>query len=185
MPVTSNPIPAVAGVTPVLDGTFRLDYDWAKQTVNGQTPGGTPPTPAPEWWAFRSSCTSAGCVATGAQLSNENIQAPIGGGTVLRFNDGHWQDRPRLIDAKKCPKENSGDTTESETWTWSLEPQADGTLRGAEIVTAITNECGFQGDVWRTPLSVTRTGDVPPAVVLADPALFEAPTAPPTTSPHP
>jgi serine/threonine-protein kinase len=65
-----------------------------------------------------------------------------------------------------------------------LEPQPDGTLRGTETETVLTNECGNQG-TWRTPLSVTRTGDVPRAVVLADPALFAAPPALPTNGSHP
>jgi hypothetical protein len=53
-------------------------------------------------------------------------------------------------------------------------------------LTVLTNECGNQGNVYRTPLSITRTGDVPPTVVLTDPALFVAPAAPgpPTDGPH-
>jgi hypothetical protein len=60
-PTINSPIPAVAGVTPVLDGTFRVDYDWANQTVNGEATTG-PGTTDSDWWAFRSLCTSAGCV---------------------------------------------------------------------------------------------------------------------------
>jgi serine/threonine protein kinase, bacterial len=65
-----------------------------------------------------------------------------------------------------------------------FEPQPDGTLRGVATTTALTNECGNQGTVWRTPIVVTRTGDVPPTITVADPALFEAPTAPATDGPH-
>ncbi|MGO9151839.1 hypothetical protein [Mycobacterium sp.] len=171
-------------MTPVLDGTFRVDYDWAKQTVNGEAttgPGGTDSN----WLAFRSLCTSAGCVATGAPLAKENQQAPIGGGTVLRFVDGHWQSAPVLQDPEPCPGATNGKTTKDETVAWSWEPQPDGALRGIDTMTVLTNECGTQGNVYRTPVSVTRTGDVPPAVILADPALFEPSAAPPTTGPHP
>jgi serine/threonine-protein kinase len=182
-PMTSSPIPAVAGVTPVLDGTYRLDYDRAKQTVNGQATADGPPWP-PLWLAFRSLCTSAGCVATGAQLANENNQAPIGDAKVLRFVDGHWQDTPQLRAPGPCPGATNGTTTENMTRTWSWEPQHDGTLRGTDNLTVLTNECGDQGNVYRTPLSVTRTGDVPPAVVLADPTLFVAPAAPATGGHH-
>jgi serine/threonine-protein kinase len=55
---------------------------------------------------------------------------------------------------------------------WSLQPQLDGTLRGVKTYIVLTNECGRQGNVHKTPFVATRIGDVPPAVVLADPALF-------------
>jgi hypothetical protein len=67
---------------------------------------------------------------------------------------------------------------------WSLEPQPDGTLRGVQTHTALTNECGNQGTVYRTPMVVTRMGDVPPSVILSDPTLFMAPTAPATDGAH-
>jgi serine/threonine-protein kinase len=54
----------------------------------------------------------------------------------------------------------------------SFEPQPDGTLRGVMTQTMVTNECGDQGKVYQTPMVATREGDVPPGVVLADPALF-------------
>jgi serine/threonine protein kinase, bacterial len=53
---------------------------------------------------------------------------------------------------------------------WSVQPQLDGTLRGADSMTVLTNERGRQEDVDKTRIVVTRTGDVPPAAVLADPA---------------
>jgi serine/threonine protein kinase len=56
----------------------------------------------------------------------------------------------------------------------SLQPQSDGTLRGVQTLTVVSSECGDQGDVYKTPLVATRIGDVPPAVVLADPALFQS-----------
>lgn len=183
-PVTNSPIPAVAGVTPVLDGTFGVEYDWAKQTVNGEATTGPAGTDT-DWWAFRSLCTSAGCVATGTQLANENHQEPVGGGTVLRFVDGHWQEKPHLQDPTKCAGATNGNTTHNETFAWSFEPQPDGTLRGIQTATVLTNECGKQGSVYRTPLSITRTGDVPPAVILADPELFLPPPTPASTGPHP
>jgi serine/threonine protein kinase, bacterial len=175
-PVTSSPIPTIAGVTPVLDGTFRVDYDSKKQTMNGQATDPVSAWPS-NWWAFRSLCTSAGCVATGARLADENHQASVGDGTVLRFVDGHWQETPWLQAPSPCPGRKN-ETSENMTSALSWEPQPDGTLRGSETQTVLTNECGDQGNVYRTPLSVTRTGDVPPTVVLADPMLFMAPTAP-------
>jgi serine/threonine protein kinase, bacterial len=81
---------------------------------------------------------------------------------VLRFVDGRWQQTPRLDAPSKCPGATNDKTTKDETVAWSLEPQPDGTLRGIDTTAILTNECGTQGNVYRTPLSVTRTGDVPP-----------------------
>jgi serine/threonine protein kinase, bacterial len=44
--------------------------------------------------------------------------------------------------------------------------------------TVLTNECGNQGTVYRTPIVATRTGDVAPSVTVADPALFPSPSVP-------
>ena len=166
-PPTSSPAPAVAG--PVLDGTYRLDYDYANQTVNGTpTTGGSHVTP---WWAFRSLCTSTGCVATGAELGETNHQEAKGGADVLRFADGHWQDTPYLQAGKQCPGTNQT-ATYTQTVSWSWEPQPDGTLRGVDTETILTSQCGDQGNVVRNPFVATRTADVPSGVTVADPALF-------------
>lgn len=183
-PSHSTPAP-VPG--PVLNGTYRVDYDYANQTENGEaiTNKTAPPTRT-EWWAFRSLCTSAGCAATGAGLTEENHALPTGyDKTVLRFVDGHWQEMSAHLNASHlCPQTPNGKTTETETLSWSFEPHPDGTLRGALIATAITNECGDQGDVWRTPIVATRTGDVPLTVTVADPALFIALPTPATNGPR-
>ena len=156
-----------------LDGTFRLDFDYAKQTVNGVTVI-NPPRNDSTWWAFRSVCTN-GCVATGVGLASENPTMKDGmvrATEVLRFTDGRWQDITHLLPPAKCPGEASGTVTNLETVSWSWETQPDGTLHGTQTMTVLTNECGNQGAVRRTPVSATRTGDVPPTVVLADPGLF-------------
>jgi serine/threonine-protein kinase len=171
---TKSPTPAVSG--PVLNGAYRFDYDNAHQTVNGDPiAGGNKET---HWFAFRSSCTSTRCVAPGASLSDNNQQESAGAAIVLEFTDGRWQNAPTLQVATTCDAEYSGggsvgngagDTT---TKFFSLQPQPDGTLSGVSTTTVLTNECGFKGSVFKTPLVVTRIGDVPPAVILADPALF-------------
>jgi serine/threonine protein kinase, bacterial len=173
-PATSTSAPTVAG--PVLDGTFRVDFDYTKQTYNGGPITNPPPNNSLRW-AFHSICTSAGCVATGAALNDENHQGVAASATdVLRFTDGHWQDTPYLRPPAQCAGPTNGAITDTVTSSWSFEPQPDGTLRGVQIVTTVTNECGgTKGTVRRTPISATRTGDVPPGVILADPALFTAP----------
>ncbi|MGO9151838.1 MAG: serine/threonine-protein kinase [Mycobacterium sp.] len=84
----SKPAPPAA----VLDGTYRLEYDYGKQTQNG-APDPHPNTDNTAWWAFRSSCTSTGCVATGTKLDDNNHQvASTPPHTAdFRFTDGHWQ----------------------------------------------------------------------------------------------
>lgn len=167
---TSTPTLTVAG--PVLDGTYRKDYDDTKWTVNGApTIGGRLDT---QWQAFRSLCTPSGCVATGAALANENQQEPTGGGAeVLRFADGHWQDKPYLLQPTPCSGTNeTGTGGDTATMGWSWDPEPDGTFRGVQTITVLTNECGRQGTVYRVPFVATRTGNIPPTVVLADPALF-------------
>jgi serine/threonine protein kinase, bacterial len=170
--VTGTPAPgtrAPAAAGPVLDGTFRLDYDLAKQTANGvPTTGGSAET---HWWVFRSLCTPTGCVTTGSGLADTNHNEAKGIAHVLHFADGHWQDTPYLQTPVRCPG-TSGTVSDTSTLSWSLAPQPDGTLQGVASETVLTNECGNQGTVYQTPFVATRTGDVPPSVTAADPALF-------------
>lgn len=179
-PGASTQALAVAG--PALDGTYRLDYDFASQTANGQPTNLNSSDDQTHWWAFHSRCTSTGCVTAGAALAAEDHQEATGGSVdVLYFSDGHWQDIPSLLPPQRCPGTTgttgtAGATADTETFSWSFEPQPDGTLRGVATVTALTNECGNQGTVWQTPLVATRTGAVPPYAMVADPALFAAPT---------
>ena len=181
---SSTTSPSVPG--PVFNGTYRIDLDYFNQTENGgPITNKTAPSKVTNWWAFRSLCTSAGCVATGAQLTKENHALPTGSGSsVLRFVDGHWQETPYVGDPNTCPQNPNGKTADEEIISWSFEPQPDGTLRGVQTITAIANECGHQGDVWRTPFVATRAGDFPSAAIVADPALFLAPTTPSTNGPH-
>lgn len=165
-PSTSDP-PSPAA-SPVLNGAYRFDYDNTHQTVNGHLMLGGAKTET-HWWAFRSLCAPTRCVATGATLADNNQQQPSGLADVVQFIDGRWQDTPSLLSPVPCDTGNGAQMIASG---WSFQPQADGTLRGVATDTVITNECGRQGYVYTTPFVVIRIGDVPPSVVLADPALF-------------
>src|SRR5271168_4428075 len=168
-PSTSTAAPHVAG--PVLEGTYRVDFDLQNQTINGTVTGLA--TAVQQWWAFRSVCTPAGCVAAGSELDESNQQEGTGTTGVLRFADGHWQGTPNLQAPSQCDRTKQP-LTDDETRLWSWEPQPGGTLRGIQVGTILSNECGKQGTVYRTPFVSTRTGDVAPSVIVADPALFEA-----------
>jgi serine/threonine protein kinase, bacterial len=167
--------PALFAGGPVLEGTYRVDYDNGNQTINGAPTTGTIPRET-EWWAFRSLCASTGCFATGSKLSDTNHEKAVGVAHVLRFVDARWQDTPYLQPPVPCSG-TEGSVTQNETHSWSLEPQPDGTLRGVQTVTALTGDCRNQGTVWRVPMELTRVSDVPNTVTVADPALFAAPPA--------
>ena len=171
----SAPAPSAAPAAPggpALDGTYQVTYDQSKRTGNGvpiRHDG-----PATDWWAFDSACTTNGCAASGTQLDDANHQVASttnGGQTdTLRFVGGYWQGTPQQ-ERVGCTQPNGQVTaTQQETVAWSLAPQADGTLRGTKIETVLSNECGAQGAVVRTPVVATRVGDVPKGATLADPA---------------
>jgi serine/threonine-protein kinase len=158
----------------VLDGTYRLDYDRAKQTSNGVIGNDGAPS---SWWAFHSSCTSTGCTATGTKLDsvNHQIARTTGSGntSVLTYVNGHWQSAPREVQVQ-CRQNRTVTASQDEMVVWSLTPQADGTLRGVQIQTVKSSACGAQGATLRIPAAATRVGDVPPNVAVADPATVVA-----------
>jgi serine/threonine-protein kinase len=174
--LASRPSPPAASVAPkpggpVLNGTYQLTYDRTKRTTNGvpiRHDGSDT-----NWWAFRSACTTNGCAATGAELDDANHQVAStadGGETdTLRFVGGYWQGAPQQ-ERVGCRQPNGQvRATQQETVAWSLAPQPDGTLRGTETETALSNECGAQGAVVRVPVVATRVGDAPAGITLADP----------------
>jgi hypothetical protein len=115
-----------------------------------------------------------GCAAAGAQLAESNQQEGTGTTSVLQFrpdNGGHWQGTPTLQAPMECQRTNKAGR-DDETRLWSWDPQPDGTLKGLTIGTILSNGCGTQGTVYRTPFVARRTGEVAPSVVVADPALF-------------
>jgi len=178
----SAPAPAaqVRSGGPALNGTYQLTYDQTKKTGNGVPVGqdlsGT------NWWAFRSACTSNGCAATGTRLDDSTHQAAstVDGGQTetLRFVAGYWQGSPAQERLTCVQPNGQGKATQQETVSWSLAPQADGTLRGTQTDTVVSNECGAQGAVLRVPVVATRVGAVPAGVTLADPAQILASAAP-------
>jgi serine/threonine-protein kinase len=171
---------------PPLNGSYRLDYDRAKQTSNGviRTNGG-----ATSWWAFSSACTATGCAATGTKLDDASHHMAKTNGTgnagVLHFVDGHWQSEPRQVQVQCRAARGGPMSTQSETVVWTLTPEPDGTLRGVQTQTVQSNECGSQGATLRIPAVASRTGDVPPAVKLADPAQAANTTASAIGTPAP
>jgi len=184
---TAAPPPALATSQPVvaapaLDGTYRMDDYNSKETVNGQLEP-TPSDNGSTLMGLRSSCTSAGCVATGTALDSKNLQAPITPAInyVLHWINGRWQSDDRTDYQTSCAAvgPNPGMYNETSLETMSFEPQPDGSYRGTTAWTIQTNECGLQGTAYVVPFAAWRTGP-PPAGVVADPP--STVTAAPTTA---
>lgn len=169
----SLPAPSAAPTAggPALNGTYRLDYDQTKRTTNGigiRHAGATS-----DWWAFRSACTTNGCAATGTQLDDttHKLASTAGGGQAdaLRYVGGYWQGAPEQLRVGCTQPNGHVPATQQETVAWSLAPQSDGTLRGTQTETVLSNECGAQGAVVRVPVVATRAGAAPAGVALGDP----------------
>ncbi|KLO29227.1 serine/threonine-protein kinase [Mycobacterium haemophilum] len=166
-----------------LDGTYRIEVQRAKQTFD-YAPDPQPPN-VNTWWAFRSSCTPTSCTAAGTQLDDNDHTQPNspGGGRpiVMEFTDGQWQSRPETV-RFACVGPNGIAQTQTTTQVLSLRPQRQGDLVGEMDVTVESNECGQRSSVVRIPAVASRSGDVPPAVTVPDPATVpQTPTATPTT----
>ncbi|EUA76231.1 putative serine/threonine-kinase pknI domain protein [Mycobacterium xenopi 4042] len=85
-----NPAPTTTSSTPaappaMLEGTYQVDVNRAQQTYN-DIPDPQPPN-VTTWWAFRSSCLPAGCVAGGILLDDNDHQtvSTASGGTRLSW----------------------------------------------------------------------------------------------------
>src|ERR1700759_3349503 len=165
---------------PPLNGSYRLDYDRAKQTSNGviRTNGGVT-----SWWAFSSACTATGCSATGPKLDEPSNQMAKTAGTgntgVLLLLAAHGKAEPRQLQVQCRTARGGPMSTQSETVVWTLTPEPDGTLRGVQTQTVQSNECGSQGATLRIPVVASRAGDVPPGVTVAAPAQATNTTATP------
>ena len=167
-PSTSQPVVAA----PPLDGTYRLDFDYSKETKNGQPSGHE--GGFTNWLGFRSACTPTGCAATATQLDRKNLQAPDtevyegqGANYVLHWINGRWQSDNQT---HQLSCSSSGvKRYEPSTETLSLEPQPDGTYRGTNTwELSEPGECGGQRATLAVPFVASRTGP-PPVGVVADP----------------
>jgi serine/threonine-protein kinase len=170
----SVPAPSAAPARPGAEanGTFRLTFDRSKQTGNGVPIRHDGASTA--WWAFRWVCTTAnGCAATGTQLDDADHQVAStadGGHTdTLHFINSYWQGTPQQELVGCTEPTGQVAATQKETVTWSLAPQPDGSLRGTQTETVLSNECGAQGAVLRVPVVAIRVGDAPAGVAVADP----------------
>lgn len=167
----SAPSPAPNG--PVLDGIYEIASDNQHATINGTS---RPFTDVTRYWAFRSLCTSARCVATAAEVLDTNHQLPNydHDHSVWLWKDGVWSEDP---DHNTSPCGNDKRQVTA-TMVRTLAPKPDGTLRGIETDVSDINSPCAPGEVVKHPITAKRIGDTPKDVV-ADPA-----DAPPDTGLH-
>lgn len=150
----TSPAPA----SPVLDGTYRLDFDGSAQ-ISGFGP--TPDKLTPATFAFRSTCSDNGCVATGAEVQPESPEKAVGP-VVLDYLDGHWL-------MVKMTETSCGTNGKLPRMTvWELTPQPDGTLSGNRMNARLGAPDCVQA--FRLPMRAIRIGDVGAGVEIADPA---------------
>lgn len=167
---TTTSTSASAPTLVVLDGNYRLDLARDQQTYD-ETPDPQPPN-ATTWWAFRSSCTPAGCLASGVLLDDADHQTPNtaagGHSIVLDLRNNVWQSRPETVEFA-CTGTNGTAAQETATQVMSLQPESHSSLRGTMTVTVQTDECGQIGGRIVIPAVAVRVGDVPPGVGVPNP----------------
>ncbi len=182
----STPATGAPVVAPVpLDGTYRIEVQRSKQTYD-YTPSPQPPNVS-TWWAIRSSCTPTGCLAAATMLDdNDHTQAkPNTKPLIMEFGDGQWRSRSETVQFP-CIGSNGSASSQTTTQVLSLRPQPEGGLVGEMVVTVQTNECGQQAAVIRIPAVASRSGDMPPAVTVPEPAtVTDTPITPTTTASGP
>jgi hypothetical protein len=143
----------------LLSGAYRLDFDAKQQIANGEP---TPYDPFSRWFAFRSTCTATGCIATGSRLKDDDpgelADPPFS--VVLDYVGGEW--------VTTFPaQEPCGDKDTPVLVSWALKPGDDASLAGTRIESSVTPGCAYNTQI---PITATRLGDVASSITVADPA---------------
>lgn len=149
---------------PLLNGTYRIFYDWANSTArnNERKGGGTVHwesngDAAYGFFAISSTCTQADCIATGHYLDHGKPRddAPT---LVLRLVDMEWHDVSPVTWQSKCTYVDTGEVAGEATQTQTMDfvAQLDGSFHGAMTTTTVSDECGDKGDTSVTPVTMTR-----------------------------
>lgn len=152
------PQSAVVIYEPALDGTYRLDLDGKHVLVNGKAMHAPP---APSLFAIRSACSHSGCVATGTLLQGDDSKRATDYTVVLDYVNGGWQ--MAAPNTFSCPD----DSTSPGVVAWFVKPGPGRTLVGTYYAAhAVGVDCV---SAMQAPMTLTRVGDVDPAVAVADP----------------
>ncbi len=143
----------------VLEGTYRLDFDAAHQLAGGEP---KPYAPFSRWFAFRSTCTARGCIATGSRLQDDDPRqlAEPGFSVVLDYVGGQWE--TTFAEHEPCAGQNAPVLV-----SWVLTPGDDDELVGTRIESSVAPGCAYNTEI---PAAATRIGDVAASITVADPA---------------
>lgn len=177
-------IPTALPPAQLLNGAYRVEIDRSRQTYN-DTPDPQPPDVS-TWWAFRSSCSSTGCVATAVLLDDKNHQTASANGDNhmdFRFVDGAWKSVAQTVPFP-CIDSKGRSDRQTTTQMLTLKPGHD-VFRGSMTVTVKTNECGQKGAQIVIPAVANRIGGVPPAVHIPNPTTVPDPPAGAGSTPAP
>jgi hypothetical protein len=180
--VTTSAQPTLPPVVqaPPLDGTYRQDFDEASITTDGRMDPGSDADP--RWFAFRSLCTEAGCVASGDYLDPHKLGLPLqhsSAGLILHWIGDHWE----YSDTYKsdCSGPN-GDAQQEISNVWQFTHQPDGFFSGTATRTTLSDECGNEGATRVEPFTLTRTAPPPPGTIRPSVDLASQAPAPPPSA---
>src|ERR1700686_4070428 len=152
--------PSAYAADPVLDGTYRFDFDGAHQTYNG---GAVPGAHKFNKYTFSSSRAGERCIARGVLLNTTDKEAVSAHNpdVTLQFVDGVWQ--LSLPYDSPCPE---GDER-NQLLTWSLTPQGgNDVLSGTRPVATIGHSgAGDAAGSMSQPMPATRVGSTAPGVL--------------------
>jgi serine/threonine-protein kinase len=149
---------------PLLNGTYRIFYDWANTTArnNERKGGGTvhwnaDGLAAYGLFAISSTCTQADCIATGHYLDHGKPRTDVHT-LVLQLVNMEWHDVSPVTWQDKCTYVDTGAVAGEATQTQAMDfvAQLDGSFRGAMTTTTVSDECGDKGDTSVTPVTMTR-----------------------------
>jgi hypothetical protein len=174
--------PAPATQSGGFNGVYRTEYVGDEQVWNGKP---SPAELAARQYAFRSTCETDGCVATGIRLDD--------GDTGKVYSDDGKDVPPVTLDhvgdqwlwAAQYPFTCDEDGSSGRQFVaWSVTPQPDGKLTGTRVDARFASPVCT--GVFEVPLVMTRVGDVAATTPLPDPAAAQArkPTPPEGLSGH-
>ena len=141
-------------VVPRLDGTYRVQIDGQRTLRDGVL---SPEQSSSLQWAFRAACEAA-CVAVAVPVNDEN-PPKTGDASVWDYRNGAWV---KTVTGQLACGGAAAPTLE----TWSLRPGDDGTFTGSRHLALFGGSCG---SVVEQVVTVSRTGDVNPALAIPDP----------------
>jgi serine/threonine-protein kinase len=155
-------VPSAHADDPVLDGTYRLDFDGAHRMINGAA---SPTGNTSATYSFTSSCGDSGCVADAVLLSTTDTE-PVSAhnpNLKLQFTDGSWQ--VSVPYDSTCSYGGGGER--NQLLSWSLTPQGgNDVLAGTRTVATVGDSCpgDAPGPLSQT-MTATRVGSRAPGVL--------------------